>query len=225
MIFRFPFLLWVARGLKFLDVGAPRTGTQSMSAAFDILGYKALHTGHNLSFRLPWCQYLFGNGSLESALVAVEGFDIAMDEPMMLVYEEVMTHFPESKFILTVSDPDSWHDNYVSLAQGMGNETPLHTMTTRYPDIMSPCTAMRSWGCDFHHPTPASKQTCIKSYNMHNARVQQVIPPHRLLVYNWSDGWAGLTHFLQAPIPDTEFPQEDIPGDKFIPGHAEQSES
>ena len=226
MIFRFPFLLWVARGLKFLDVGAPRTGTQSMHAAFDILGYRALHTGYHQASRPPWCDYLFGNGSLETALATVAGFDVAMDEPMMLVYEEVMTSFPESKFILTVSDPESWHDNYVSVAQGIvaaQEATGLHPK--EQSEIERLCTEMGSWGCDFENPSPASRQTCIQSYKAHNARVQQVIPPHRLLVYNWSDGWAGLSHFLQVPVPDAEFPQQDLVADTFIPGHAEESDS
>ena len=39
--------------------------------------------------------------------------------------------------------------------------------------------------------------------------VQEVIPPERLLVYNWSDGWAPLAHFLGTAIPEEEFPHED----------------
>ena len=39
--------------------------------------------------------------------------------------------------------------------------------------------------------------------------VQEVIPPERLLVYNWSDGWAPLAHFLGTAIPEDEFPHED----------------
>ena len=30
-----------------------------------------------------------------------------------------------------------------------------------------------------------------------------------LLVYNWSDGWSPLSHFLGTGIPEEEFPHED----------------
>ena len=106
---RCPFVLYVAGGLKFLDVGAPRTGTQSMHMASEILGYRTLHTGYHQEFRFPMCNYLFNNGSLELALAVLESFDAAMDEPVHLMYEEVMTHFPESKFILTISDLEDFH--------------------------------------------------------------------------------------------------------------------
>ena len=43
--------------------------------------------------------------------------------------------------------------------------------------------------------------------------MKQVIPPQKLLFYNWSDGWAPLAHFLERPIPEEESPHVD--GVKF----------
>jgi hypothetical protein len=42
-----------------------------------------------------------------------------------------------------------------------------------------------------------------------------VIPAERLLVYNWSDGWAPLAHFLQVPVPDKEFPYVDTNSERI----------
>mmetsp|Transcript_28111 Transcript_28111/g.66753 ORF Transcript_28111/g.66753 Transcript_28111/m.66753 type:complete len:254 (+) Transcript_28111:44-805(+) len=224
--------------IQVVDVGAPRTGTQSMHMAMQILGYKALHTGYRWDLRIPLCDYLFNNGTLEAALESLDGWDAAMDEPMALLYEEIMENFPESKFILTISDPDSWHDSYVELSQNM-DSSPLAVTVLKYatsvgmaeadltisPEskkAMSKCTSMRSWGCDFRNPTTDTRRICLENYKKHNARVQQVIPPHRLLVYNWSDGWTGLAHFLQKQIPEGEFPHEDKAADMWVPGHAEE---
>ena len=70
----------------------------------------------------PLCGYLFGNASgnrsLDDALATLSGFDAAMDEPYMLLYEEIMAAFPEAKFLLTISDAESWFNNYVDLAHG-----------------------------------------------------------------------------------------------------------
>jgi hypothetical protein len=49
----------------------------------------------------------------------------------------------------------------------------------------------------------------LKNYYRHIQRVQDVIPPERLLVYNWSDGWSPLSHFLGTCIPEEPFTRED----------------
>jgi hypothetical protein len=51
------------------------------------------------------------------------------------------------------------------------------------------------------------KDHVIEVYNRHNATVQQVIPPERLLVYNLAEGWAPLCAFLGVAEPDTPMPK------------------
>ena len=97
--------------LEVLDVGAPRTGTQSMHSAMETLGLKTLHSGYHFPIRQPWCEYLFGNGSLEDAMPTLEGYDAAMDEPFQLLFEEMMEAFPKVKFVLTISDPERWYES------------------------------------------------------------------------------------------------------------------
>ena len=204
-------VLWpVVVGFKVLDVGAPRTGTQSMYSAMRILGLNPLHTGLDLKIRPALCNYLFGNGSLDDALGIFDAFDGAMDEPVMLMYEEVMAAFPEAKFLLTISAPESWFKTYVDLI------TTSHIETTGYPKPAAECTAMASWGCIFDgSSTEAQKHTCLQNYERHIQRVQDMIPPQRLLVYNWSDGWTPLCHFLGLPIPEEDFPHDDFAIEHF----------
>lgn len=68
---------------------------------------------------------------------------------------------------------------------------------------------MRSWGCLFGNSTKKDRDICLQNYERHNQRVQDIVPPERLLVYNWSDGWAPLSHFLDVAIPAEDFPRED----------------
>ena len=155
-------------------------------------------------------RYLFGNGSLDDALAVFDGYDAAMDEPVMLMYEEIMAAFPEAKFLLTISDAESWFTNYVEMAHlvdASGNSSELKF----WYSLPANCIAMQSWGCNFlHTPSAEDKDTCLKNYDRHIKRVQDVIPPERLLVYNWSDGWSPLSHFLGSRIPEEQFPHEDI---------------
>ena len=211
MTLRFPYLLLsslVTAAAFLLDVGAPRTGTQSMFTALKLLGLNPLHTGYERESRIPLCGYLFGNHSLDGALATLKNFDGGMDEPTMLLYEEIMAAIPEAKFLLTISDPESWYDSYVRLMSSMRAVHAPGVELIAEDSFLFKCSAMRSWGCNFSFPSEG-KEECLENYDKHNQRVQEVIPPERLLVYNWSDGWAPLSHFLGVPVPDKEFPHVD----------------
>eukprot|EP00435_Cladocopium_sp_Y103_P048638 s235_g14.t1 len=176
---------------KLLDVGAPRTGTQSLHDAMEILGFNSLHTGSFTPIRTSLCEYLFGSGPLEDAIALLGAFDAAMDEPVMLMYEEVMAAFPEAKFLLTLSDAESWFNNTAELARTMSfNRAVMYGSTSDPLDNMDRnsweflCSGLRSWGCNFENSSAEEKETCLQNYARHNERVQEVIPPERLLVYN-----------------------------------------
>ena len=159
--------------LEVLDVGAPRTGTQSMHVAMNILGLNTLHSGYSFLKRAPWCEYVFANGSLEDAMATLEGYDAAMDEPFQLVYEEIMRAFPKTKFVLTISDPERWYESYTELIAGM-EETENRTHDRYLPsgfrswlesDVITECTAARYWGCDFGNETGEdTKKQCLEAH-------------------------------------------------------------
>merc|ERR1712150_195485 len=46
-------------------------------------------------------------------------------------------------------------------------------------------------------------------YLQYNAAVQQLIPSDQLLVFNVKEGWEPLCQFLNLPIPDFPFPDEN----------------
>ena len=190
-----------------LDVGAPRTGTQSMYAAMKILGLNPLHSGYFIPTRDSVCGYLFGGLPLENALAELSNYTAAMDEPWMLMYEEVLAFMPAAKFLLSISDAESWYRNYKDFGS-LSAEVDVDVRTGR-PDYWKPCTAMSSWGCDFSNSTDSDKKTCLENYHRHISRVQEIIPPHKLLVYNWSDGWSPIAHFLNLPVPSEPFPHVD----------------
>ena len=139
-----------------------------------------VHSGYQSEVRPALCEYLFRNGSLDDALGVLDGYDAAMDEPFMLMYEEIMAAFPEAKFLLTVSDAESWFDNYaemVRLLVAFQNETERSHFGVLPPE----CTAMKSWGCKFRNSTQGDRDICLRNYHRHNQRVQETIPPHRFL--------------------------------------------
>ena len=139
----------------------------------------------------------------------LEGFDAAMDDPFYIMYEEIMAAFPDAKFLLTISDAESWFDNHVEVEYILHTEedqTLLNKMTRLLPPE---CSGNRYWGCNFANSSRKDRDICLQNYLRHNQRVQEIIPPERLLVYNWSDGWAPLTHILGVATPDEDFPYAD----------------
>ena len=47
----------------------------------------------------------------------------------------------------------------------------------------------------------------IGIFERHNAEVQRLVPPERLLVYEVAEGWEPLCEFLGRPVPDAVFPR------------------
>ena len=82
-----------------------------MYAAMKILGLNPLHSGYSLASRDSVCGYLFGGLPVENALAELSNYTAAMDEPWLLMYEEVMAAMPEAKFLLTISDAERWYRN------------------------------------------------------------------------------------------------------------------
>ena len=156
------FWIWPLCGLvtldafKLLDVGAPRTGTQSFYDAMKILNLNPVHSGYQSEVRPALCEYLFRNGSLDDALGVLDGYDAAMDEPFMLMYEEIMAAFPEAKFVLTISDAESWFDNYVEMERFLAtyHSQALHE---KYGALPPECKASTFWGCWFLNSTQEDK--------------------------------------------------------------------
>ena len=52
-----------------------------------------------------------------------------------------------------------------------------------------------------------SREHLIETFELHNARVQEVIPADRLLVYRVQEGWEPLCKALGVPVPDVPFPR------------------
>ncbi|CAE7346201.1 unnamed protein product [Symbiodinium natans] len=117
-----------------LDVGAPRSGTQSMFEALKQLGLNPLWSGYYTHLRWTWCDYLFANGT-RPPFDNLTGFEAAMDEPFHLLYDEVLQAIPDAKFVYTVADPDSWYDQYLEFYahQVESADTTIYDRHNYYP--------------------------------------------------------------------------------------------
>ena len=91
---------------KVFGIGFQKTGTTSLGAIFDRLGYKvaSYNEFRDMAGRdaLDWPEVT------ERALKIAAGVDAAKDTPWPLLYRELDAAFPSSKFIHVTRNTDAW---------------------------------------------------------------------------------------------------------------------
>lgn len=212
------------RGIRIIGAGLPKTGTQSMVAALEILGYE---TAHGIDFFFerslfePWNQWMHEGGDFEPALEVLleNGVAATLDMPTMWAYGELASRYPEAKVLLTVRDsPDRWYESMASVdGESLG---PLATVLVWWykvylgVDFWEHQRFLRRnkalYNCNFLvEQTEERKRGCMEGYRRHNEMVKKTIPADRLLVFNVKEGWGPLCRFLNISEPAVPFPWRD----------------
>jgi hypothetical protein len=214
--------------MKILGAGLSKTGTSSLHAALQILGFYGLH------FDRDRLNEILSGQVTQPNFRCYDDVDVVTDLPSAYFYRELAAAYPDSKIILTVRDLDAW---WRSVEFHINHRFPVS------PSVGIRAQLAQRWQLDrwlSHGPWPtdwqvgwqnfwqesASQQfrrdlrNCVygsaiateflykKKYLEHNDRVMAEIPPDRLLVMNIpaGDGWEQLCPFLGVPIPDQLFP-------------------
>ena len=195
--------------LKVIGAGFGRTGTTSLKAALEILGYDKCHhmteviqTGSGIL----WYRKLEGEDIGWEEIF--EGYEATVDWPSAAWWKELTDYYPDAKVILTVRDPDKW---YRSITETI---YPLSTLMPGWLGLVIPrlrgflkIARRIPWENTFHGriEDPAYAK---RIFNEHMVTVKDTIAPERLLVYEISEGWEPLCNFLNVPVPlETPFPR------------------
>jgi len=213
------------RGIKVIGAGLGRTGTKSLAAALDILGYKTYH------FPLPqhsaaWAAYASGTGSVQDAIntAVSDGYDATCDQPMADVFRAQMEMFPDARVILTVRDsPEKWAASWKVLAEFIRvQERPFSLWRPYfYPAFIQWIPFMRNWkrmrdvmgvhltlrpGQLVRGYVSEPEGWLEKQYEAHNKIVKKEVSKDKLLVFNVKEGWGPLCEFLEKEVPHEPFP-------------------
>ena len=97
--------------MRVVGAGFGRTGTTSLKAALEELGFGPSYSLSEV-FAHPehvgfWRPPARGASRLGAFLA---GYGVAVDWPACSFYEEIMEAFPEAPVILTVRDPAPWYE-------------------------------------------------------------------------------------------------------------------
>jgi len=194
---------------KVFGIGLSKTATTSLNEALCILGWKSIHYPEDVT---TYNELLLSKYKLS----IMESYDALTDITASVCFMELDKTFPESKFIVTIRDKETWLKSMeVLLCQTMlrgkwhkalldPREIPrgrLQTFKTYFllHSMMYKCLAFSnerlSHAFDIHY-------TSVFNYfkNRNNLLV--------LDIFN-GDGWEKLTKFLDVPMPDVPFPHRN----------------
>jgi hypothetical protein len=201
---------WLARrraGLprtgRIFGIGLTRTGTTSLTAALDVLGYRTFHFPADDATR-DQILALLAEGGDSLRLPLLERIDVATDTPVCATFEALDAGYPGSKFILTTRDREPWLDSckqlWESWAMPYLREHPGEPLAVYVEAIHA-----RLYGTQTF-----DRGRFSRAYDDYIERVRRHFRnrPADLLTVDVcaGAGWEPLCGFLNLPIPDTKFP-------------------
>jgi hypothetical protein len=207
-----------ARGLKIIGAGFGRTGTLSLKAALEELGfgpcYHMTEVFHHPEHVAYW--RAAANGEPVDWHKLFDGYQATVDWPACTFYKELMQAFPDARVLLTVRDPQSWYESASSTIYNVRarDNRSLPTALRRtilrlfFPAIrqMVQVNDALIWQGTFDGRFE-DRQYAISVFQKHIEEVKRTVPPERLLVYDIKQGWEPLCTFLDVPVPDKPFPR------------------
>jgi Sulfotransferase domain len=205
--------------MKVIGVGVGRTGTLSLKAALERLGFgPCFHMRNVLDHRerLPLWEAAAAGSTVDWDAVFA-GYESSVDWPGAAFWRELTAYYPGAKVILTVRDPERWYDSVrdtIYQLFGGGTQSPLADEALRkIPGIATMHAFNRKlvWDGPFLEGRFDDRDWAMRAFLRHNAAVREEIPPERLLVFEVSEGWRPLCDFLGTDLPDEEFPRLNDP--------------
>lgn len=210
--------------MQVLSLGAPRTGTLSMSEAFGILGIPSYHYASifaNCKDSDMWFDAIdakFNDQSQKKPFGRTE-FDQLLghvgavtDVPCIVFWRELLEAYPNAKVVLVERDEEKWLNSIQVLATGILNPVGRYILRLTDPRrtgriLNCGMMWMRHWfGVQGSLTVEAVMKNASKTYKSHYSAVRAAVPRERLLEYRLGSGWEPLCKFLGKEKPDVPFP-------------------
>jgi hypothetical protein len=190
--------------VKVIGAGFGRTGTLSLKAALETLGFGPCYHMTDLYSR-P-C-----DGRLWEAAARGEPVDweeifgdyrATVDWPGCAFYGDLLEAYPHAKVLLAVRDPEEWYESARSTIHAVRRSAYSSAVADLvwklYPAFR--VTDRVIWEGTFGGRFE-DKEHAISIFERHNEEVKRRVPPERLLVYEVKQGWEPLCDFLGVEVP------------------------
>ena len=194
--------------LKVIGSGFGRTGTLSLKAALEILGFgPCCHMQEVIkrpSHIKKWQQ--IGRNQAVPWHTIFHHFQATVDYPASPFYRELLHAYPDAKVIHTVRDPERWYDSTAETIFRSMDGLPFWAYKLPWPlgnfiDLQEKIV----WQGLFNGRFP-DRAYAIQRFHDYTEAVKQHIPPEKLLIFEVKEGWEPLCEFLDVPVPGVPFP-------------------
>lgn len=207
-------------GIEVIGAGFGRTGTMSLKAALEELGFSPCYhmtevfaNPDHIGFWETAAQRQ-SEGKLGGWERVFGRYRAAVDWPAAAFYEELMEEYPDAKVILTVRDPDRWHESARSTIYTVQNfaSSGLFTVAAFFVPGLKNRRRAAMMVADLvwqHHFDGKfeDREHAIAVFDRWNEEVKERVPPEKLLVYEVKEGWEPMCEFLGVEVPkDKPFP-------------------
>jgi hypothetical protein len=190
--------------IQVIGAGLGRTGTLSLKAALEALGfakcYHPLAVFASLDQSQTWDAAARGEPVDWDRIFA--GYRATVDFPGCVFYRELLAKYPEAKVILTVRDPERWYDSTRQTIHFADKTIPKWTillLSRRKRVFQRMLDGLRD---KLFQSRFEDRAFAIEVFNRHNEQVRRDVPADRLLVCEVSQGWGPLCTFLGMPVPE-----------------------
>ena len=197
--------------LEIIGAGFGRTGTLSLKQALERLGFSKCyhmaevmaHPEHADLWRAAWR----GEDPWERIF---DGYAAAVDWPASAFWPRLMEVYPQAKVLLTVRDAERWYKSasdtiFRSMQDALRSQDPARRERLR---MTQEIIVEGTFGGDLN-----DKANAIAVYEANVARVHEVVPADRLIVFDPKEGWPPLCDALDVALPDEPYPHVNTTGE------------
>jgi hypothetical protein len=199
--------------LQVIGSGFGRTGTKSLKAALERLGYGPCHHMHevveNPGQVLHW-QKLANGGAVDWETV-FSGYTSQVDWPGAHVWRDLAAAFPAAKVIHTLRPEDKWWASFNKTIGKLMARYEAIPLPPHIRDMLAAWNALAGQGT--FGGVLDDEQTALAAYRRRTEEVRTALPANRLLVFDVAQGWGPLCAFLGVDVPDEPFPHHNLRAD------------
>ena len=207
----------MSEGLQVIGVGMHRTGSMSVKAALERLGFGPCYHGMEALRRATdgehWLAAYEAGGEFDWSVI-FEGYRATMDWPTIHFWEQLVAAYPDAKVLLTDRDPARWWDSHTrmfELSDELDRElTDEQRQWAEESGFARMQTALATVVYATFDGRVFDKAHCLRVFEQHHERVRRAVPAERLLVYRVQEGWEPLCRFLGVDVPDEPFPRVNV---------------
>jgi hypothetical protein len=195
----------------------PLTNLPAILEAFKILGYNPFHASmseqpennHLLHLYLEAMQARFEGtvtryGRKEFDKLFKGKWDVSCNMPGSLFADDLIKAYPTAKVVLTTRDVDKWMASMRESVDAAAKWRTFDWLASWDPVFTAPWWRYHKYQ---HSIRPILAPRGEKrAYLDHYERINEMLPPERVLNFHVSEGWEPLCRFLGKDIPDVPFP-------------------